>query len=146
MCTSYNVLCAYEASIIFMILNLTGSIQSKKNLMLQEEKCKRVRSSTLLNQGGAVIEGVETNCSPLKLCSAPWISYALCHNCYPGALTKECISNQGMTLQKLKRPISDKIMPYPLFPLNCYSLADWPRSRNITRTKSLFMYHYVAHK
>ena len=42
--------------------------------------------------------------------------------------------------------ISDKIMPYPLFPLNCYSLADWPRSRNITRTKSLFMYHYVAHK
>ena len=43
-------------------------------------------------------------------------------------------------------PFSDKIMPYPLFPLNCYSLADWPRSRNITRTKSLFMYHYVAHK
>ena len=34
----------------------------------------------------------------------------------------------------------------PLFPLNCYSLADWPRSRNITRIKSLFMYHYVAHK
>ena len=39
-----------------------------------------------------------------------------------------------------------EIMTYPLFPLNCYSLADWPRSRNITRTKSLFMYHYVAHK
>ena len=53
--------------------------------------------------------------------------------------------NQNITFNR-RTLISDKIMPYPLFPLNCYSLADWPRSRNITRIKSLFMYHYVAHK
>ena len=57
----------------------------------------------------------------------------------------------GVTIQKnmnfrMESSYFLEIMTYPLFPLNCYSLADWPRSRNITRIKSLFMYHYVAHK
>ena len=56
-----------------------------------------VLTSSLYGQG-AVIEGADTNCSPLKSCAAPQRNYALCHNCYSGPLTKECISNQGMRL------------------------------------------------
>ena len=58
---------------------------------------------------------------------------------------KEVRSSKNMNF-RMESSYFLEIMTYPLFPLNCYSLADWPRSRNITKIKSLFMYHYVAHK
>ena len=81
---------------------------------------------------GAVIEGVETNCSPLKSCSAPQRSYALCYNCYPGALTKECISNQGMTLQKLKRPFRQQqfVVPFNVLATMNVCATNWTSEPN----------------
>ena len=41
---------------------------------------------------------------------------------------------------------ADKIMPYPLFPLNCYILNWQAKNSKHNQNKSLFMHHYVAHK